>query len=119
MRDESINNEVSVVVEQIPTDKHSGYTKLLVWVDKNHYRAQKIEFYDRKKALLKTLTFHDYQQYLDKYWRSNMMKMVNHQTGKSTDFSTQERSFKTGLKDKDFNKATHATRQKVKDLPLE
>jgi hypothetical protein len=106
LRDETIAGEDAVVIEQDPTDKNSGYTKMDVWSDKKHSRVHKIEFYDRKKSLLKTLTFHDYQLYLDKYWRPMMMKMVNHQTGKSTDFSTEKLAFKTGLTDKDFNKAT-------------
>jgi hypothetical protein len=106
IKDEVVNGEDSFVIEQFPTDKYSGYTKLVVWMDKSHYRVQKIEFYDRKKSLLKTLVFKDYAQYLDKYWRSMLLSMVNHQTGKSTDFATHNLKFKTGLKDKDFNKAS-------------
>jgi hypothetical protein len=34
------------------------------------------------------------------------MKMVNHQTGKSTDLSWKNYQFKTGLSDSDFNKNT-------------
>ena len=75
-------------------------------IDKEHYRAQKVDFYDRKNSLLKTLTFLDYQLYLDKYWRPLKMAMINHQTGKSTDFITHDLRFKTGLADRDFNKAT-------------
>ena len=59
------------MIEQYPVDENSGYTKRIVWVDKQEYRIQKIDFYDRKSALLKTLTFSNYQQYLTKYWRAN------------------------------------------------
>ena len=52
-------------MERYPVDKNSGYTRQLVWLDKAEYRPQKIEFYDRKKSLLKTLVFQGYQQYLD------------------------------------------------------
>jgi hypothetical protein len=34
------------------------------------------------------------------------MKMVNHQTGKSTDLTWNSYRFKTGLTDGDFNKNT-------------
>jgi hypothetical protein len=34
------------------------------------------------------------------------MDILNHQTQKSTELSTLELAFKTGLKDSDFNKAT-------------
>ena len=93
-------------VEQIPTDKNSGYTRQVAWLDKEHFRGQKVEFYDRKKSLLKTLTFSDYKLYLDKYWRPMQMDMLNHQTKKSTELKTASLEFKTGLKDSDFNKAT-------------
>jgi len=104
--EEQVNGLDCYKVEQIPTDKYSGYTRQVVWMDKAEFRAQKIDFYDRKKALLKTLTFNDYQLYLDKYWRPMSMSMVNHQTKKSTDLKTLSLEFKTGLKDSDFNKAT-------------
>ena len=92
------------VLEQFPTDKYSGYTRQIAWVDKEEYRTWKIDFYDRKNALLKTLTFTDYQQYLNKYWRALTLKMVNHQSKKSTDVVFEDYRFNTGLKVSDFNK---------------
>ncbi len=92
------------VVERFPVDKDSGYTKQVVWVDQAEYRIQKIDYYDSKTELLKTLTFSGYQQYLEKYWRAAEMAMVNHQTGKSTDLSWRDYQFQTGLDDKDFSK---------------
>ncbi|MES9886782.1 MAG: outer membrane lipoprotein-sorting protein, partial [Candidatus Sedimenticola sp. 6PFRAG1] len=82
----------------------SGYTRRITWTDKQEYRIQKVEFYDRKNSLLKTLTFEGYQKYLDKYWRADQLNMVNHQTGKSTDLQWKNYRFRTGLTDKDFNK---------------
>ena len=104
--EESVDGVPCYKVEQIPTDKNSGYTRQITWLDKDHFRAQKVEFYDRKKSLLKTLTFGEYKQYLDKYWRPLTMEMVNHQTKKSTSLNTQELKFRVGLKDSDFSKAT-------------
>jgi outer membrane lipoprotein-sorting protein len=76
----------------------------VVWFDKEHYRTLKIDFYDRKNDLLKTLNYHDYQQYLNKFWRSSKMVMVNHQTGKSTDLLWENYKFTTGLSESDFSK---------------
>lgn len=92
------------VIIQYPKDKFSGYTSRQVWIDTTEYRVQKIDFYDRKKSLLKTLTFNDYKQYENKYWRASSQSMINHQNGKSTDLMTTNIRFKTGLKDSDFNK---------------
>ena len=92
------------VIERIPAYKHSGYTRQVVWMDTEKFRVTKIEFYDRKKSLLKTLTMTEYGEYLDHYWRPSLMEMTNHQTGKSTTLRWNNYAFKTGLTDKDFNK---------------
>ena len=92
------------VIERYPAYEHSGYTRQVVWVNKGRYVAEKIEFYDRKNSLLKTLTNSGYQQYLGQYWRPAEMLMENHQTGKSTLLTWENYRFKTGLTDKDFSR---------------
>jgi len=106
LADEELNGQMMFKVESIPTYKKSGYTKQIVWVDQEEYRVFKTEYYDRKGALLKTLTFNDYQLYLDKYWRANSMSMINHQNGKSTDLVFGEYKFANGYSEKDFNQAS-------------
>lgn len=91
------------VSERYPVDPKSGYTRQVVWMDQAEYRPLKIDFYDRKRALMKTLTLHGYQQYLGKYWRAERLEMVNHQTGKSTTLSFTDYKFGTGLSERDFN----------------
>ena len=103
LKDEVINGVDCFVVERHPTYEHSGYTRQLVWINKAEYRPEKIEYYDRKDSLLKTLVFSDYKQYLDKFWRADVMTMVNHQTEKSTVLTWSNYAFKTGLDDRDFN----------------
>jgi outer membrane lipoprotein-sorting protein len=104
VRDERYEDLECFVVEYYPVDrKNSGYTKQVTWLDKKEYRVWKVEYYDRKNSLLKTLTCKDYRKYLDKYWRPDQMYMVNHQTGKSTKLIMSDYKFRTGLKDSDFN----------------
>jgi len=91
-------------IEQIPTDKSSGYSKRIVWIDKDEYRIVKVEFYDRKKSLLKTLSYQDFKLYLGKHWRANTSKMVNHQSGKETELQWNNYNFQTGLAESDFSK---------------
>ena len=68
------------VITRVPVEKSSGYSYQTLWLDDTPaHRVWKIEFYDRKKALLKTLTFGDYKIYLDKFWRPSSYKMINHQ----------------------------------------
>ncbi len=104
IKDETLNGIDTFVIERYPAYKFSGYTRQLVWINKKEYRPEKIDFYDRKNVLLKTLTYHGYQQYLNQFWRSDVMKMVNHQTGKSTTLTWKNYQFKNGLTDSDFNR---------------
>lgn len=103
LRDDTLNGEAVFVVEQVPVDEFSGYSKSVVWLDQAEYRARKIEFYDRKNALLKTLVMSDYKQYLNKYWRPLKLQMTNHQTGKSTDLLVRDIEFGKGRTDADFD----------------
>lgn len=103
LRDDKLDGQDVFVIERYPTDKDSGYTRQVVWMDTAEYRPLKIEFYDRKQSLLKTLTFQDYQQYLGKYWRPGKLDMVNHQTGKSTTLLFKDYKFRNGYSDRDFD----------------
>jgi len=92
------------VLERYPVDEKSGYTRQIIWLDQEHYKERKVEFYDRKNVLLKTLVLKDYHQYLDHIWRAHEMYMENHQTGKSTRLLQTNFRFQTGLTDRDFDK---------------
>ncbi len=99
---EKCSNLECYMVERIPLYENSGYTKQIIWWDKEEYRIQKIEFYDRKNSLLKTLIYSDYKQYLNKYWRADLLRMQNHQTGKSTDFIFERWDFNQGQSENTF-----------------
>lgn len=103
LRDEDCVGKPCFVIKRDPVDPRSGYRRQVVWIDQAEYRIRKIDFYDRKNDLLKTLTYHGYQQYLNRYWRADEMFMVNHQTDKTTRLVWKDYRFKTGLKDRDFN----------------
>ncbi|WP_341937625.1 outer membrane lipoprotein-sorting protein [Marinimicrobium sp. C2-29] len=104
LRDEVWEERDHFVIERVPVDPKSGYSRQEVWLDKDHYRVWKIDFYDRKGDLLKTLSASDYKQFLDEYWRARQFAMVNHQTGKSTDLYFNDWQFDNGFSDQDFNK---------------
>jgi len=104
IRYDTINDVDFYVIERYPAYEHSGYTRQIVWLNKERYTAEKIEFYDRKNAPLKTLTNTDFHQYLNQFWRPHTMLMENHQTGKSTLLKWENFQFKTGLTAKDFTR---------------
>lgn len=104
LRDEILDGLDTHVVENHPNYQYSGYTRQLVWIDKQRYIPIKIEYFDRKNDLLKTLRFDKYKQYLGKYWRALEQVMENHQNGKTTLLTLNDYQFRTGLAESDFNK---------------
>jgi len=103
LRDDQLDGMDVFVFERYPKDENSGYTRQIIWLDKEHYKERRIEYYDRKNSLLKTLVFSDYHQYNDKFWRAGDMFMENHQTGKSTRLLQSDFHFGAGLAERDFD----------------
>ena len=101
---DNYNDVECYVVSYDPVEKKSGYSEQITWIDKEEYRVQKVDYYDRKKSLLKTLTFKGYQKYNGNFWRADRYEMINHQTGKKTVLDFEDWSFSNGLTEKDFNK---------------
>ena len=89
-------------VESRPKNKKSGYSRRVSFIDLAEYRVHRIDFYNRRGDLEKSLVFNDYRQYLDAYWRAHVMTMNNSQTGKSTTLTWDEYSFANGLGARDF-----------------
>ena len=102
LRNEPCGELTCTVTEQFPLDEKSGYSRKLIWQDTGELRTWKMELYDRRDSHLKTLTFADYQQYLDRYWRAGQQTMVNHLTGASTVLNWTDFQFGTGLEDGEF-----------------
>jgi outer membrane lipoprotein-sorting protein len=108
LREEELDGESCFVVERVPTHPKSGYTRQVVWFDQAEYRILRVDFYDRKEALLKTLTQSDYQRFLDRFWQPGKMVMKNHQNNKVTELHWSEYNFQTGLEERDFDRASLA-----------
>jgi len=83
LKDENLDSRECWVMQQIPTSKKSGYSKQILWVDKEYRQPLKIEYYDRKGELLKVAAFGSYKK-LKSWWRVHEIKMNNVQTRKSS-----------------------------------
>jgi len=105
IKEEQFDGRDHFVIERDPVDPKSGYKRQLVWLDQQEYRIWKIAYYDRKDTLLKTLVYSDYHQYLNRYWRANIMEMINHQTGKSTRLVWRDYRFKNGFDEREFTRS--------------
>jgi len=103
LREEQVDGMMTDVIERIPRYENSGYTRQVAWIDQEIFQVRKVDFYDRRDDLLKTLLLEDYRDY-GGVWRSHKFLMTNHKTGKSTDLIYDDYNFKTGLDSNDFVK---------------
>lgn len=101
VKEEKLDGRDSWVVENTPTGE-SGYSKQVAWTDKEYLNATKVEFYDKKGALLKTMTLSGYTK-TGSWWRPGKIEVVNHQTKKKSVLSWKGRQLGTALDPKDFD----------------
>lgn len=104
LRTEILNGVTCFVTERVAKSKTSGYTRMIVWTDKDHYRIHKADYYDRKDALLKTLEYKEYELHRNRFWRAKKAVMSNHQTDKVTTIVYANYEFTTGLSENDFSR---------------
>ncbi|MGQ0698868.1 MAG: outer membrane lipoprotein-sorting protein [Panacagrimonas sp.] len=105
LREETLDGEECFVIERVPTEKTSGYSRQEAWLDKAEYRLQKIDYFSKNGEFLKTLRASEYQKYLDKFWYPNRFHMVNHDTGRSTLLQFKDYKFRNGYTERDFDQS--------------
>lgn len=106
LRDEPCGEWQCYVIERTPLYEYSGYVRQITWIDTKELRIVKIDYYDRKNELLKTLNQSGFKLYQGKFWRAESGKMVNHITGKSTVMVSSNFQFGTGLSPAEFEPAS-------------
>lgn len=79
-----VGGEPTFKLEAIPNYPDSGYSKIVIFVHRNHWRPEKGEFYDRAGRLLKSLQVGGWTSFHGRFWRPKTTHMINHQTKKET-----------------------------------
>jgi hypothetical protein len=90
-------------IERKPKDKNSGYSKQIVYIERDTYLVRYGEYYDTLGKLLKKVEFLKYKK-IDGVYRIQKINMKNIQNGKSTMLVWDEDKVKTGLNETDFSK---------------
>jgi len=101
--EDNINDQPSFVIERFPNDPYSGYSKHKVWVEKERYIPLKIEYFDLKNNLRKTLLNTHYKLHLDRFWRAHEMHMQNHISKKSSVLHWNQFKFRQPMSEVDFD----------------
>ncbi|MEL7311640.1 MAG: outer membrane lipoprotein-sorting protein [Pseudomonadota bacterium] len=101
--DAQIADQAAYALERIPVGT-SGYSRQVAWLDQEHLRILKIDYYDRAGAHLKTLLADLHELFEDRYWRPLKMEMTNHQTGRRTILEWSDYKFSAGLEASEFER---------------
>ncbi len=71
-------------LEARPRYKATGYSKMILSLNRQHWRIEQNIFFDRAGRKLKTLTYRRWKQFHGRRWRATRIEMENHQTHAST-----------------------------------
>lgn len=97
------------VVDRAPLDARSGYSRQRVWWHEVRLSVERIEYFDRRGLLLKTLECSRYTQHGNGLWRPTRMLMVSATTRRETELIWSGHRFGNGLTgDGDFSQAALA-----------
>ena len=89
------------VLQLIPSDQDSDYSKLVMWVRKDNFVADKIEFYDRADRLSKRLVCSSLEE-IDGYWVTREQEMTDLMRNHRTRMVMRDIHFDQGLSDQLF-----------------
>ncbi len=84
-------------------DEEEPYRRIRAWMDEEEYRLHRVEYYDKKNRLEKTLVLSDYRLHQDQHWRAHHLLMQNHLTKGQTELHLDSIRFGVGLEEGDFN----------------
>lgn len=79
---EKIDGQDCFIIESVPANKkkkkESGYGKRKIWIRKDNFFDVKIEFFDRRDRIIKTMTNHDLINIEGTVWRPKKVLVDNH-----------------------------------------
>ena len=104
LRSEPLRDADCYVVDSVPKKEGYIYSKKITWVDKANWIPLKVDYYDRKGRLLKTLETE--WQIVNGIWSWLQAEMKNHLTGHKTLIEIKDVKVNTGLANRTFTKRT-------------
>ncbi len=102
--EEQLDSCFCKVLERVyaPADEQP-YHRIRLWLDEEAYRVHRVEYYDAKDRLEKTLLIGDYRLHDERHWRAHRLLMQNHLTRGETELRIESVQFGVGLAEADFN----------------
>lgn len=90
-------------IKRVPIDENSGYSKQMIWIEKETLLAKYGEYYDKQNRLLKKIHFLEYRE-IDGVQRVVKMMIENVQNNKSSSLIWEEDKINLGLKSSELSK---------------
>jgi hypothetical protein len=81
---DTLDGEPADVVESVPREEDSGYSRLVSWVSREKPVFLRVDYYDRRERLLKRSTAEGFTRVEGGGWRADTLTMKNEQNGKAT-----------------------------------
>lgn len=100
--DETIEGKDCYVVERIPKNKKSGYSRVVRWRMKDNLQELRTDYYDRKGELLKRRMMFGHHL-IDGYWRVTKIEVSNFQTNKKSRLTFDDVKLKLQLPEEHFS----------------
>lgn len=99
--DDAVGGVNCHIVNQAPAYAHTGYTKVVVWLDTKHLRPMQAAFFNMRGEHFKTMTFTGYEPY-GQFWRAHSVDMKNLSDDRSTSMRFSMIAFGVGLSSNEF-----------------
>lgn len=90
------------MIERFPKEKKSGYSKQVVYLDKEYNHPLRVEYYDKKPELLKISDFSKFTK-IGRWWFYDKLHMKNVQTKKSSILNWTNRKVELKFSNSDFD----------------
>ena len=108
LKTEEINGEFCYLVENIPVEKDSIYSKTITWVLKDKWIELKKEFYDQEGKLLKELRVEEYHG-IDGILTVTKSEMENFQSDHKTQLIVSEVEYNSNIAESEFTERNMRT----------
>lgn len=102
LREESIDGYDYWVIESVPNKSGEIFSKKYVWVRKDCFVSERVEFYDKLGKLHREMKASDIRQ-IDGFWTIGKMEIKNVQTGHSTEIVFTDWKYNAALDSKMFS----------------
>lgn len=94
------------VIQSVPANEEkkqeSGYSKRILWIDKENLITLKGDFYDRRDRLQKTQTSHELENVGGTVWRPKKTLMIHHEKSHKTITAVTSRKINSAIDDSVF-----------------